>query len=151
MKRFVILLFISLFALLPIMAQQHEGERPRFSPELFKARMESYIREKAGLNQEECDKLFPLYHEMHQKQKEIYEQIHKLKKSQYNQQTSNATKTITEIMELKVKLTKIEQTYYTKMCKTVSGEKVLKVMHAEDTFHREMLKLSNNERRGKKN
>lgn len=149
MKRFIIALSVSLFALLPLMAQQNGGERPRFNPEMFKARMESYIREKACLTQEEGNSIFPLYHEMHQKQMEVYQQMHSLRKSQNNQQ--DATKTVTEILNLKVKLSKIEQTYYNRMCKLIGGEKVLKIMHAEDTFHREMLKLSNNDRRGKKN
>lgn len=151
MKRYLLTFIISIIALLPVMAQQNEGNRPRFSPEDFKARMECYIREKANLTQEEGKKIFPLYHEMHQKQMELNIQIHNLKKSQFNQPSHDATKTVTEIMDLKVKLTKIEQTYYTRMCKAIGGEKVLKVMHAEDCFHREMLKLSNNDRRGKKN
>lgn len=149
MKRFIIAITLSIFALLPTMAQQNGGERPRFNPEMFKARMESYIREKACLTQEEGNKIFPIYHEMHQKQMEVYQQMHGLKKQQNNK--DDAAKAVTEILNLKVKLSKIEQTYYTRMCKLVGGEKVLKIMHAEDSFHREMLKLSNNDRRGKKN
>lgn len=151
MKRYILAIIVSVFALLPTMAQQNEGERPRFSPEQFKARMECYIRDKAGLTQEEGNKLFPLYHEMHQKQSEIFQQMHKLRRAQHNQQNNDATKTVTEIMNLKVKLAKIEQTYYIRMCKVISGDKILKVMYAEDSFHREMLKMSDNSRRGKKN
>lgn len=135
---------------MPMMAQHSEGERPRFNPELFKARLESYIREKACLTQEEGDKIFPIYHEMHQKQTEVYKQIHQLKKAQRNQQDQDATKTVAKILDLKVKLAKIEQTYFTKMSKVISGEKILHVMYAEDSFHREMLKLSDKERRGNK-
>lgn len=150
MKKIITTLILNMLFLLPMMAQ-NEGERPRFSPEIFKARLESYIRDKADLTQEEGNHLFPLYYEMKQKQKDVYQQIHQLKKSQHNQQSQNATKTVADIMALKVKLAKIEQTYYNKMSKAIGGEKVLKVMYAEDCFHRDMLKLSDKERRSKKN
>lgn len=151
MKRYITAIIVSIFALLPVLAQQNEGERPRrFNPELFKARMETYIREKANLTQEEGNIIFPVYHEMHQKLMEVHQQMHNLKKANMNQQPQDATKTVTEILNLKVKLSKIEQTYYTRMSKLIGGEKILKVMYAEDSFHREMLKLSNNEHRGGK-
>lgn len=150
MKRIIITIIANMFFLLPMMAQ-NEGERPRFNPEIFKARLESYIRDKADLTQEEGNQLFPLYYEMKQKQKDVYQQIHQLKKSHHSQQNPNATKVVADIMTLKVKLAKIEQTYYTKMSKALGGEKVLRVMYAEDCFHRDMLKLADKERRTKKN
>lgn len=145
MKKTLTIILLSLIMVIPAMAQQsREGDRPRFDPDKFKARMESYIREKANLSQEESTKLFPVYFEMKSAQMNLYNQMHNLKKEQSaHPEKNNACKTVAQITELKVKLAEVEQTYYARMCKIVGGEKVLRVMNAEDTFHRDMLKMAN--------
>lgn len=147
MKKILTLILLSLILALPTLAQRSgDGERPHFDPAKFKARMESYIREKANLTQEESDKFFPVYFEMKNAQLDVYKKMHALKKEQRNHPENDACKTVSKITAQKVKLAEIEQTYFAKMCKIVGGEKVLRVMNAEDTFHRDMLKMANKKR-----
>ena len=53
-------------------------EQQKFSPEKFQADLEQYITTEAGLTNEEAAKFFPLYREMQQKQRVVYNKIHEL-------------------------------------------------------------------------
>lgn len=141
MKKLCSILIVMLISMMPAIAQK-EGNRPRFNPEEFKAKMESYIKEKACLTQAESEKLFPLYHEMKKKQMEINIQIHQLKHKEANANTTDKeySTIISKIKDYAVEQANIEKSYYAKMCKVVSAKKVFDVMKAEDQFHREMLR-----------
>ena len=141
MKILYSILVALLIGTMPAMAQ-NEGKGPRFNPEEFNARMENYIMEKACLTQAESDKLFPLYHEMKNKQMEINIKIHQLKHKEANANTTDKeyVAIISKIKDYAVEQANIEKTYFAKMCKAVSAKKVFGVMKAEDQFHREMLR-----------
>lgn len=124
---------------LPMLAQN--DKRPRFSPEEFRARMEAFIAQRACLTQAECEKVFPIYHEMKEKQREIQRREHKLK---YNTlKPENPEKDFQDALEkvaaLHIEAAKIETTYYKRMCKVISPKKVYGIILAEDAFHRDML------------
>lgn len=143
MKKFIALIMFSLVSVMPMLAQpQREGGRPHFNPEEFKNRMESFIREKVGLTQAEGEKLFPLFYEMKGKQMNINRAIAKLKRnpSGNGAGTTNYSSVVSKIVSLNVELSKVQQTYYNKMCKVVDAKKVFDLMLAEDAFHREMLR-----------
>ena len=61
--------------LLGVVAQAQEARK--FSPEKFQAEMEQFITNEAGLTAEEAAKFFPLYREMLQKQRAIFEKVRK--------------------------------------------------------------------------
>lgn len=130
-----------------VMAQPQNREKGKFNPQEFRARMDNYVREKANLTQEEADKVFPIYHEMKEKQFAIMTQIRQLKftgKGKKNNEKATPTeadyqKAVKQINDLNVELAKLQQSYYDKISKELSAEKVLGIMRAEDKFHREML------------
>lgn len=112
-----------------------------FSPQKFREDMENFIMINTGMTALDAKNFFPLYHEMHDKQRKINKEIMRLKKLK---NTANLTdkdyrEYVARIMELKVEFAEVERDYYKKMCKVVSPRKVHAVLSAEDRFHRRML------------
>ena len=143
MKRTVSI--IILFFAIAITAMAQEQKRPRFNPEEFKAKMEAYISQKACLSQAESEKVFPIFHEMKQKQRELMQKEHKLKRNTNESNTSDKEyqNILEKIAELHEQAADIEEDYYKKMCKAISPKKVFCIIQADDAFHREMLQRFN--------
>lgn len=138
MKRKVFLTVVALAFVLSAFAQGGKGRR--FNPAEFKAKMEAFVSEHAGLTAAESEKLLPLFEEMKEKQRKLKGQEHKLRKECCAAETEMECQEILEkIVKLHVKASELEETYYNKMCKAVSARKAYRVMQADDAFHREML------------
>ncbi len=137
MKRFIIIL-IAIITALPMMAQEKKG---RFSREEFRAKLEGYITQKAALTQAETKTIFPLLHEMHEKMRNVQQQINKLKRCPPSQGAPQKEyeKAVTKISQLEIEAREIQHDYYKRLCKVVPASKVYAVILAEDSFHREML------------
>ena len=142
MKRILLTLSLSL-VMIGTMAQ--DNKRPRFNPEEFKARLESYITQKAELSSTEAEKFFPIYHEMKAKQREVMKKVQDLKRKHPAQDTSEKkyTEIIYKIAELDEDVAEIEEEYYKKLCKAISPQKVYRAILADDSFHREMVQRFN--------
>lgn len=120
----------------------HAQNRPdRFSPQKFVKELEGYIIREAGLSRTEAAAFFPIFHELHNKQRSINWQINELKKRNLpgNATDKDYNNIIRKINKLKVESAELEDTYYRKMCKAVPARKVHAAMKAEDSFHRRML------------
>ena len=143
MKRLVTIIATVMLLALPAVAQN--DKRPRFNPEEFRARLEAYIAQHACLTPGECEKVFPIYHEMKEKQRELQKKEHQLKYRTLKPEDAekNYQDALTQIAELHIEGAKIESTYYKKMCKAVSPKKVYGIILAEDAFHRDMLQRFN--------
>ncbi len=59
-----------------------EAKQPHFNVEEFRAKMKAYIAQKADLTPAECEKVFPLFQEMKEKQRELMQKEMKLKRSE---------------------------------------------------------------------
>lgn len=142
MKRYITMMLLLLLALMPVSAQQNNGDRRHhFDPQAFKMKQDAFIREKACLSQAEAEKVFPIFHELKEKQWGLNRKVWELKRKQPCQTDSKECATIvSQITALNVEIAKLEQTYFAKMCKVVDAKKVLSVMQADDAFHREMLR-----------
>lgn len=118
--------------------EKHE----RISPQEFSKQMESFIVQEACLSPTEANAFFPIFHEMHKKQRGINWKISELKKRVLpaNATDKDYSNLIKEINSLKIESAELEETYYKKMCKVVSARKVHAAMQAEDNFHRRMLR-----------
>ena len=95
---------------------------------------------------------FPIFHELHDKQRGINWQIRELKKRSLPAHSTDKDyyNLIKEINKLKIESAELEDVYYKKMCKAVPARKVHEAMQAEDRFHRRMLrKFSNRPDRSK--
>ena len=79
MKRIIVILFC-LSATLATFAQV--GPQ-KFSPEKFQAELQDYIVKEAKLTPQEAAKFLPLYSEMHQKQRAVYERQRQLRQPSY--------------------------------------------------------------------
>ena len=132
---------IAMILLLAQPALAQEQKRPRFNPEEFRAKMEAYISQKACLTQAESEKVFPIFHEMKQKQRELMKKEHKLKRNTSEANTSDKKyqEALMQIADLHEKAADLEEDYYEKMCKAISPKKVFAIIQADDAFHREML------------
>ena len=64
---------------LTMMAQPQQ--RGKFNPEMYKAKLESYITGEAGFTPAEAQAFYPIYHEMKDKQRQLQRRIFWLKKN----------------------------------------------------------------------
>ena len=136
MKQTAIILILQLFMVLSVNAQ---GQHQRFSPEKFDADMEKFVTEQAKFTQQEADKFFPLFHEMHKKQRAVYHKIREATKQQpADDKACEVTLKVCD--KLNIELREIEQNYHQKMMKAVPAKKVYDAIMAENTFHRRMMR-----------
>lgn len=141
---------IMMMAMLTSALAQPKGER--FSPKEFRAHLEEFISKEAGLTASEGKAIFPIFHEMKEKQFKAQDKIFRLKR---NGPASNASdkefaNAIQKIKNLEVEKAETEEEYYKKMCKAISARKVFLVMQAEDKFHRRMINNFNRQGRNRK-
>jgi hypothetical protein len=135
MKQTAIILILQLLMTVSVSAQGHR----KFSPEKFDADMEQYVTREASLTPQEAEKFFPLFREMHQKQRAVYRKIRHATKNMPADDKACAA-TLKECDKLNIELREIEQTYHQKMMKAISAQKVYKSIMAEAKFHRQMMK-----------
>ena len=109
-------------------------EQQKFSPEKFQADLEQYITTEAGLTNEEAAKFFPLYREMQQKQRVVYNKIHELFKLPHDE--ASCKRAIQRRDQLEIELKQIAQTYHNKFLRVIPASKVIGTIVAEDKFHR---------------
>ena len=140
MKKQLLLIVLLAFGWLTELSAQQNGPH-NFSPQKFREEMEDYIILSTGMTALDAKNFFPLYHELHDKQRKINKEIMKLKRIYKNENPTEkeCKECVERIMELKVESAELEQAYFKKMCKVVSPKKVHAVMIAEDKFHRRML------------
>ena len=109
-------------------------EQQKFSPEKFQADLEQYITTEAGLTNEEAAKFFPLYREMQQKQRVVYNKIHELFKLPHDE--ASCKRAIQRRDQLEIELKQIAQTYHNKFLRVIPASKVIGTIVAADKFHR---------------
>jgi hypothetical protein len=130
MKKIVVSAVLMLMVVLGVKAE----EQQKFSPEKFQADLEQFITNEAGLTTEEAAKFFPLYREMQQKQRVVYNKMRELFKIPSDEAASKRAIQRRDQYELELK--QIAQTYHNKFLRVVSATKVYKTIIAEDQFHR---------------
>ena len=130
MKKILVSAVLMLMVVLSVNAE----EQQKFSPEKFQAALEQYITNEAGLTPEESAKFFPLYREMQQKQRVVYNKMRELFKIPSDEAASKRAIQRRDQYELELK--QIAQTYHNKFLRVVSATKVYKTIIAEDQFHR---------------
>ena len=109
-------------------------EQQKFSPEKFQADLEQYITTEAGLTNEEAAKFFPLYREMQQKQRVVYNKMHELFKLPHDE--ASCKRAVQRRDQLEIELKQIAQNYHNKFLRVIPASKVIGTIIAEDKFHR---------------
>jgi len=146
MKRLFIIIALSMLATLTTMADDHKQQR--FNPEEFRVKLETFIAQKAELCPTECEKVFPIYREMKEKQRSLKQKEMQLKRPEKKYENEkDYQQALVDIAQLHVEAAKIEETYYKKMCKVIPAHKVYAITLAEDAFHRDVLRKFNNKPR----
>lgn len=140
-KKIILMCLVCLFTATSSFAQPHPQKnepKEKFSPEEFQKNLEEYIVRETGMTVLEASQFFPLFHELHDKQREMNQKIMKLKrKGQKDKYTDmDYAERVEKICELKVESAEMEKDYYKKMCRKVNPQKVFEAMHAEDRFYR---------------
>lgn len=144
MKKYIIAILITLFSSTAIMAQERER---KFNPEEFKANLECFITKEACLTPAEAQAIFPIFHEMKEKQRALQHRIFRLRKEcPCNASDEEYNKIIQEKINLDKQKNQLEETYYKKMCKVASPKKVYQTMLADDKFHRQVLDKINKDK-----
>ena len=130
MKKLLVFAVLMLVVVLGVSAE----EQQKFSPEKFQADLEQYITTEAGLTNEEAAKFFPLYREMQQKQRVVYNKMHELFKLPHDE--ASCKRAVQRRDQLEIELKQIAQTYHNKFLRVLPASKVIGTIIAEDKFHR---------------
>lgn len=147
MNRVLILLAL----LLAAVAADAQDNKPKFSPEKFRAEMEQFITKEACLTPKEAAAFFPVYDEMNKEQRVIFERMRRLGRNKPTDE-AGCRDAIKQRDKMDVELKKIQQSYHEKFLTVISASKLFDVIKAEEKFHRRMLKKANagQERQGPK-
>ena len=117
------------------MAQTKRG----FDPKQFEVDMEQYITDKAGLTSQEAATFFPLYREMRQKQRDIFNE--EQRDRHFDESSDKECKDFilaNDARDIRVK--KLIQEYHNKFLEVLPATKVWRAIRAEEDFHRDMFK-----------
>lgn len=131
MKRYLFCIAVLLLSVMSVMA--HDPQK--FSPEKFQADMEQFITKEASLTAEEAAKFFPLYREMQQKQRAVWNQMKNMGRNKPADEAA-CKQAVQKRDELELEQRRIIQTYHNKFFKVLPASKVYDVIIAENKFHR---------------
>lgn len=120
-------------------AQEQNAPQQRFSPERFEAELQNYITKEAGLTPQEATKFFPVYKEMQDKQRTLFERQRELGKTKPTDE-QGCMKAIKESDEIDLELKRLQQTYHLRFMELLPASKVYDILKAELRFHRHMMK-----------
>lgn len=136
MKKIVNIALLLLFTL--GLGAQPEGPR-KFDPKKFEADLEQFITTEAGLSPVEASRFFPLYREMQQKQRVYWDEMRRYR--HVNPEDENACrKAVKRMDEIDIQIKLLQQEYHLKFMNVIPANKVLRVIKAEDKFHRQAFK-----------
>ncbi len=127
---------LAVFMMLTVNAQE---KRERLSSERFRADLEQYITRKAGLTPKEAARFFPVYTEMMDKQRVVFNKIKQLKRVKPVTE-AECKKNILQRDKYEIEIKNIRKTYHEKFMRILSAKKVYDVLKAEDKFHRQAFK-----------
>lgn len=138
MKRLQLTLIVLLTAM-AVSAQDNNRPQEKFSPEKFEAELHDFIVSEAHLTSQEEAKFFPVYREMQQKQRAVYDRQRNLGK-QKPQGEEACRKAIQERDEKDIELRRIQQDYHKRFLDLLPASKVWDILKAEERFHRRAMK-----------
>lgn len=111
----------------------------KFDPEKFDTEQQQFIIRQAGLSEQESAKFFPLFREMKNKQRALYDSQRKLgfKKPADDKACEQA---IQQHDKIDVELKQIQQSYHAKFLTVIPASKLYDVLKAEERFYRQQLR-----------
>ena len=113
--------------------------KKQFDPAKFDAELEQFITTEACLSPQESSAFFPLYREMRKKQKVLFDQSRRLRHTDLSNDKA-CEDAIRNQDALDIEIKELQQKYHNKFMKILPASKVLKLIRAEDKFHRQYFK-----------
>lgn len=110
-------------------------ERPKFDPRRFEAELEQFVSTEAGLSPQEAADFFPVYREMRCKQRTLFMKLDEYRHIDYRD-NKLCEKAIRDQDEIDAQIKELQRMYHLKFMKILPAGKVLKILRAEDRFHR---------------
>jgi hypothetical protein len=120
---------------LPLSAQEHR----KFDPAKFKADLQKFITLEACLTPHEAAAFFPLYDEMNNKQRVLYDKIRDLKLVKPLDE-ERCKKAIVEIDQLEIEIKQLQSNYHARFLGIMPASKLYEVIKAESKFHRQAMR-----------
>lgn len=141
MKRIITISLTLLLALSMNAQGQPQGQQSpqRFSPEVFQAQFEEYITREAHLTPQEATAFFPIYREMQEKQRAIFDRQRNLARVKPADE-QGCLKVIKERDEIDLELKRIQQAYHLRFLEQLSASRVYDILQAEERFYRHMMR-----------
>ncbi len=131
LKKIALVVMAALMAL----QLQAQGKQERFDPHRFEVDLEQFITTDAGLNPQQAAKFFPLYREMQQKQRLLFNKMRQYQHVDFRDNKA-AEKAIRECDLIDLEMKELQQTYHKKFCRLLPAGLVLKIIKADEKFHR---------------
>ncbi len=127
-----------MMVLLPVCTVCAQGKKG-FDPAKFQADLEQFITVEACLTPSEAASFFPVYREMTQKQRALYD---KMKEGRHMRPDSEeaARKAIAEMDRIEIEIKQLQSTYHSRFLGIISARKLYNVIKAEGKFHRMAMK-----------
>lgn len=119
--------------------RQGQGQGQRFSPEQFQAQLEDYFKKEAHLTPQEAAIFFPIYKEMQEKQRAIFERQRNLARVKPADE-QGCLKVIKERDEIDLELKRIQQAYHLRFLEQLPASRVYDILQVEDRFFRHMMR-----------
>lgn len=131
MKR-ILIMSISLLLVVVAAAAEHD-----FNPRRFQADMETFIVKEAGLTPAQIDKFLPLFREMQTKQRALFDEMRQYRRMADFGDDNACARAIHRMDNIDVQIRRIQQQYHRKFLAVLPGRVVMKILRAEDSFHRQ--------------
>lgn len=137
-RRFLLTIVAAVFSFAMCSAQgQKRGDG--FNPKRFEAELEQFIVTEACLTPQESAKFFPVYRQMMKRQRMIFDEMRRY--HQVNLHDNDAcTYAIRRQDELDIEMKQLQQEYHGKFMLVLPACKVMRIIKAEEKFHRQMFK-----------
>ena len=130
MKR-ILIRSITLLLVVVAAAAEHD-----FNPRRFQADMETFIVKEAGLTPAQIDKFLPLFREMQTKQRALFDEMRQYRRMADFGDDNACARAIHRMDNIDVQIRRIQQQYHRKFLAVLPGRVVMKILRAEDYFHR---------------
>ena len=135
------------FMLLVLVALPLSAQGPmKFNPEKFKADLQQFITLEACLTPHEAAAFFPLYDELNNKQRVLYDKIRELKRMKPVDE-ERCKKAIVEIDQLEIEIKQLQSNYHARFLGILPASKLYDVIKAEGKFHRQAMRNAARPRR----
>lgn len=115
--------------------QTENEKRQKFDPAKFEAQLEEFITKQVELSQQEATAFFPLYREMRNKQRTYFEEMRKFRHVDTDDE-KKCREAIEKMDKNDLEMREIQKDYHAKFLKVLPASKVLKVIKAEEKYHR---------------